>query len=302
MKKTILILAALAGAMFWTGCMKLEDDIAPKEEPAAGLPEGFVWLSLQASKGVDTKALALDGNTLNAYWANTEKVAVFKSGSATSIGTLDVSPAPGSRPTSATLAGPISGASSGDVLTLLFPRAEWDYTGQVGTLASIGSSYDYALASVTVNTVNETTVTTTGGASFENEQSIYRFGFEYMSSTLRVKGFSVSSSYNQLVLSRSWSDSGGAWTSTFGTVSVNAASATSDPLYIALRNEYTGTDYDIYSFDVIGEDDALYVGSKMVRNELLGNGKFLSATEDKNIQVTKAGDMVKSSSWELEPW
>ena len=296
MKKTILILAALAGAMFWTGCMKLEDDIAPKEEPATGLPEGFVWLSLQASKGVDTKALALDGNTLNAYWANTEKVTVFKSGSATSIGTLDVSPAPGSRPTSATLAGPISGASSGDVLTLLFPRAEWDYTGQVGTLASIESSYDYALASVTVNTVNETTVTTTGGASFENEQSIYRFRFLSGSSPLLVKGFTISSPYNnKLVRSRSWSTD--AWTSTFGTVSVNAASATSDPLYIALRNEYTGTVDDIYSFDVIGDDDALYVGYIGVPKELL-NGKFISA---QNVNVSQA-TLTTASATTTEVW
>jgi hypothetical protein len=275
--------------MLWTACQKPEDNVVntPKN-----IPEGSLWLSLKASKGMDTKALDLSGSTLNAYWSSSEKVKVFKAG--TCIGTLDVTPGEGEKPSTATLAGTITaGISAGDNLLLLLPREAWDYTDQDGSLPN---DYDYATTSVTVDAIDGTDVSTTvSSVTFQNQQSIYRFSFAANSSPLLVKGFTVSSTGNKLVQSRNWS--GSAWTSAYGALSVNAASATSDPLYLALRNEHTGS-ADTYSFNVIGDDDILYLGEKEVSAERLENGKFLSA---QSIPVTKA-TLSKSSSPADKVW
>ena len=260
------------------------------KDPTANEPEisDSKWtVTIKATKAeADTKALDLvnDGSRLNAYWKNTETVKVYKAGSL--LGTLDVVPDAGEKPTMATLTGPINtdGLVANDELTLIIPRENWDYTGQVGTLASIETTCDYATASVTIATVDEVnhTITTTGYASFTNEQSIYRFGFKVGGEYIDPKSFIVSASSGKLVQCINWN--GSAWASSFGSLSITPASAAGDHFYYsAIRNE--STEEDSYSFVVTGSDDALYLGNKTIPASVLdAPGKFISA---KSITISK---------------
>lgn len=131
MKKTILILAALAGALSWTACQKdLQDPADETRTPDQA--ERTVTLTLKASKEQPgTKALDLgeDGASLNVYWKDTEKVKVFKDG--TCLGTLNVTPGSGEKPLDAVLSGDIAvdGLAVDGELMLLIPRDVWEYTG-----------------------------------------------------------------------------------------------------------------------------------------------------------------------------
>ena len=297
MKKSILLMAALVGAMAWTGCRKAEEDVVKAPQ---NLPKGSLWLSVEARKSIDTKALELDENTLNAYWVDGEKVAVFLDG--TYLGDLTATANTSDR-TKATLSGslPSTGVTAGVTLYLLFPgRTDhaWDYSGQVGTAPSasgaLATQYDYALASAIVDSVDGSSIKTTGSVTFENQQSIYRFSFAENSTALSVKSFTLSSPNNKLVQSRSWS--GGAWVSAYGSVAVTPSSATTNALYLALRNEHSGSDN--YSFDIIGNDNALYLAGKEVAATKFANGQFLSGL---NIAVTKS-TLPKNNTSTTEVW
>lgn len=298
MKKTILIATALFAALAWTGCRKIEEEIVEPEVVPEHLAGSYI-LIVEATKDSDTKALSLDASTLNAYWGDGEKVAVYLGG--TYKGQLTATP-DGVKSTKATLAGElesVSGVAENTVLTLLFPRAEWDYTGQDGAepdaSGTLATKYDYATASVTVATVDNMakTITTTGGASFVNQQSMYRFGFLLggAGEKIEIKEFTVSSANNALVQTRTWS--GDAWIDNPGSITVTAASALTLP-YASLRNTRVGSgNGDTYSFSVIGSDDALYLGSKDIPSSVMDtHGKFISA---QSISVTKSA-MAKSGT------
>ena len=265
LEMTISLLGA--GLLVLAGCQK-----EPFEEPEEKPAEQEEWiLTLEASKGTDTKALNLETNgSITASWTTGDQVAVFLKGGATeSLGNLTATVNP-SLNTNATLAGSltsVTGVTNGSTLTLLYPRATWDYTGQDGSAPSasgtLATKYDYALADVTVSAVDGGAKTiTTDKANFANQQSIYRFKFSSSGTPLSVKQFTVSSSANKLVQSRSYD--GSAWTSNFGSVSVVSDAATSDWLYMSLRNELDGIviDHDTYTFVVKGGDAATYTGTK----------------------------------------
>ena len=146
MKKNILSMAALlmASAAVFTACSS--DDNITSEQPAN--PTGKYTMTVSASKGGDatTRALTLDGKTLNATWATSENVYV-KKGSDWATGSLK----PQADGATATLKGTLSGIqiNATDELTLQFPKSgDISYTGQVGTLEDIAANYDYAVAYV----------------------------------------------------------------------------------------------------------------------------------------------------------
>lgn len=271
MKKISFIL--MAGLLALASCKTIEEDITT-HEPEVEPVQGEWTLTIRASKGdAETKALSLDGNTLKAYWLNTETVKVYKGTSP--LGELGVTP-DGSDNTSATLSGSfesVDGLAQNDELTLLIPRETWNYTGQAGTLESIQTSYDYATATVTINTLDtqNKTITTTA-ATFDNQQSIYRFAFKKDNAAFSIKDFTVSSAGNRIVSEMTL---GG--TPTLGGFKVTPASATDAPLFVAIRN--TGTEVDTYNFLVTGGDDAMYSVSKEIPARVLDvPGKFISAT------------------------
>lgn len=275
--------------ILFSACVKdpiPEEIVDPAEEKTS--PTEIVYtFSIQATKGEDeTKALDLvnNGTRLNAYWRNTEKVKVYKDG--TPLGTLDVTPEEGEKPTQATLSGSIttSGLAKDDVLILLFPRETCDYTGQNGLLTgenSIEEKYAYATASVTVTGVSGNAVSTTY-AHFANVESIYRFGFKLNGSYIDPKSFTVSAAGGKLVQTMSWV--GSEWTPAYGSISVTSPSAPADHFfYVSIRNDQT-TD-DTFNFVITGSDDALYMATKDIPGRLLeAPGKFNSA---KSIIVTQ---------------
>ena len=139
-------------------------------------------MTVKASKDGDvaTKALSLDGTTLNATWNEGEEVLVYQNGS--KIGTLT---AAASTDASTTLSGTLDSAPATDKdMTFYFhTAANPSYSGQDGTLTKIATSYDFcapatvAVGDFTVDTGNKK-VTVPAGISFgANKQAIVKFTF-----------------------------------------------------------------------------------------------------------------------------
>lgn len=302
--------AAFIGALMLAGCQIVEEEII-NEEPQEVISEEVMagyTLTVEAARDVDTKALSLSGSTLNAYWRNGEKVAVYLGG--TKLGMLEatVNAMDNKKATLAGTLDSVDGVAENSVLTLLYPRANWDYTGQNGELSTyslLSSVFDFAMASVTVATVDNVnmTITTTGNASFVNQQSIYRFGFlvNGAGEKISIKGFTVSSAHNALVRTRTWG--AGDWIDNTGPISVTSGNSLTLP-YASLRNTLVGTPsqaqidaqeiIDTYYFSVIGSDGALYLGSKGIPAQVMDtHGKFIGA---QSISVTKTDNMAKSGT------
>ena len=287
MKKRLYLIPTLA---LLAACQQVETESASSNEPKVPAETPETWsLTIRATRGdAQTKALALEeGVSLHTYWKDTEKVQVFKDG--VHMGYLDVTPDEGEEPASATLSG---GSINGDLaqddeLTLILPRNVWNYTGQKGTLtgsSSVEDSFAYATATVTVEAVSGTSVTTTP-ASFTNGQSIYRMGFKAGESYIDPVEFTVSTSVGKLVQSLQWENS--AWTPTYGKLTVIPTAATSDHYYyMALRNE--STDDDTYNFVVIGADQALYLSSIALPASALEIPRFISARNIAAVQPSFA--------------
>lgn len=273
----IFLIVALLGTVL-AGCQKVEKEIdTPVEQPATG----NVWkLVVQATKDADTKALNYDGtnNTLDAYWKKDETVDVYLVGG-DKVGTLSVTSEDNVDP--ATLEGDIEtdDLSVGSNLWLLFPSStdkSWSYLDQNGSAPD--AAFDYATASVKVETLdktNKTITTSTENATFANQQSVYRFGFKVSGSAIAVKSFTLFSAENTIVRTRSYN--GNDWASEFGSITATPTSDPADHLYfMSVRNENTGSTNN-YSFSVIGRDNALYEGEKAI-NKQLQNGKLYNAS------------------------
>ena len=217
MKKMMINIRTLAALLIASATFAAcsSDDNTIDQQPAG---QQVYTMTVNAQKGGDaatTRALALDGKTLNATWATTENIYV-KQGDTWATGSLQ----PEADGTTATLKGTLSGITiaASDLLTLQFPRSgALDYTGQVGTLADIAAKYDYATATVTVASVsatgniNPTEATTT----FQNQQAIVKF-------TLNDKDNNAPISATELIVS----DGTNSYT-------VTPASATSE-IYVAI--------------------------------------------------------------------
>ena len=178
------IIAVLLICIAFNSCSNLE--LPPDDGPAEGnekpeLVHGPYSLTVKATMGADSKALSLDGNTLNVKWAATDQVSVFPAVyQPIPLGTLT---AAASNTGSTTLTGTLKTAPAvGSNMQLLFPRRYWDYTGQKGVLLSIDDSnnsiekkYDYALASVAVTDIDKDGNISAGTAAFESQQAIVKF-------------------------------------------------------------------------------------------------------------------------------
>jgi len=259
-------------------CQPVElDDDYPNTSGGKADTDSVFTLTLRATKAADTKALDLvNGTRLNQYWKNTEKVKVFRAG--TYVGTLNVQPAAGEKPTYATLSGSVEvqGLAENDVLTLLIPRQEFDYTGQNGALTGTGSiedSYDYGMATVTVNSIAGHTVTTTADARFQSQQSIYRFDFKDGDVQLQTKAFTIVAANKKLVQRLHYQ--GSSWTPVYGTIHVEKADPSAIS-FVSLRNDSNADDN--YSFFILDSSRKLYLATKQIPASVLdGQGKFLSA-------------------------
>lgn len=180
MKKYICNIYLLA-ALFLTvtACTKedsvLDSSAIEKEQPVIKT----YTMTVNASKGEDvatTRALSLDGTTLNSTWAVNEEVTVYNvTKSADLGGTLKAQSAGANTTLSGKLTGDIA---SGDKLTLKFHSPS--YASQDGTLEYIAANCDYATATVNVTAIDGDNITT-DAAHFANQQAIVKF-------TLKDKG------------------------------------------------------------------------------------------------------------------
>lgn len=197
-------------------------------------------MSVDASKSGDalTRALALNGNTINATWATNEHVYV-QGTTVTNPSTFwfDGSIQPQSAGTSTRLNGQISLPSGwtgiisdyvGEApeFTLQFPRfGELDYTGQVGTLGDIAAKYDYAIATAVRFDIKGDHIDGTNSASFENQQAIVKFTLINKADNSALNASSLTISAIGLVQSGS----------TTGSITITPSSPT-NVVFAALRN------------------------------------------------------------------
>jgi len=152
-------------------------------------------MTIDATKGANeaavranTRALTLEGSTLNATWAVGEKV--YVQGTLVSNESkfwFEGSIQPQSAGTTTRLNGVVSLPDSWDIsiddaignphtLNLQFPRpGELDYSGQIGTLADIAANYDYAKADNVMVDIEADKVVGVESATFVNQQAIVRF-------------------------------------------------------------------------------------------------------------------------------
>lgn len=153
------------------GACSSDDSVYESATPPA---QKTYTLIVSATKDVDealTRALSLDGNSLNATWAEGEEVTVYNITKSEDISGSLVAQSSGA---STTLRGTLTGTiEEGDKLKLKYLSP--DYHLQDGTLTSISNYCDYAEATVTVASVEGGNVTTTGSAAFTNQQAIVKF-------------------------------------------------------------------------------------------------------------------------------
>ena len=171
------IYAIFMMAAAFAACSK-EEELQVIEEPETLTPP--YMMTIEATKGVEstTRALTLDGKTLNATWNDGEIVEVYQSGA--KIGELT---AEASADASTTLTGSFESApsTSADLTFYFHTNATPGYSGQDGTLETIASTYDFcAPATVTVGNFNvddvNKKVSVPGGISFgANKQAIIKF-------------------------------------------------------------------------------------------------------------------------------
>ena len=162
-------------------------------------------LTVEAAKGdntvngsdTQTRALSLDGKTLNATWAAGEVVQVYsvtgegyeEMESSNPVGTLSAQ----SSGVTTTLKGEFISTYTptvGAKLRLKF-NDKPDYTNQKGTLEYIAANCDYATADVTISEVGTDGDVTTTAASFENQQAIVKFSLTRQDGTTPVEATSL---------------------------------------------------------------------------------------------------------------
>ena len=133
---------------------------------------GTFTMTVNSARGYNaTKALSVDGTTLTASWVQGDSVKVYNETRLTDLEGSLVAQSDGS---SIVFAGPLSGEIAvGDILILKYLNP--DYSGQDGTLEYIAANCDYALATVTVASVANGKISTSGDADFENQQAIAKF-------------------------------------------------------------------------------------------------------------------------------
>lgn len=304
MKKTILLIAALLGAVAWTGCMKIEEELIEEKPQVVEEKATTYTLSILAERndGPQTKGLDIsdeaDATLLKSIWKAGEEVKVYLGTDC--IGTLTATP-DGGNAHLATLSGTVTTSNivaNSTTLTLLTPRESWDYTGQVGKLLlsddatdSIEKKFHYTMASPVLVTGVDGSNITTEEAHFTNQQSIYRLSFRYNDgvnkTAITTKSVTISSANGHLVQSEVL---GGA--ATEGPISVTLASATADPFFVALRNG-DETNAEALTFTVVDNTGVTYRGSKNIPAEYKPNGTFVSV---KNASLNQRLDLALSAT------
>ncbi len=179
-----------------TACTK-ENNIIDEPTPTTTETPTTYTLTVKANKGDDavTRALTLEGKTLNATWTagdvvEVKKVVDFGQPSEIESGDPVATLTAQSSGATTTLSGEFVNdyiPKAGDVLRLKYlPNS--NYTAQEGTLDYIADHCDCAVADITLASVDAGTgnVTPTAPASFANQQAIIKFSLTQPDGTTPV--------------------------------------------------------------------------------------------------------------------
>lgn len=228
-------------------------------------------LTLTAVKGNyngSTRALSYDATKgIVTTWATTDKVAIYNSGWASKIG--DLSPMADSQNHITKLDGNVSsaGLKIGDRTELIMPRTTWSYDGQDGTLATISSTYDYAIASAQVTFIDQNKKLFASDALFKTQQAIVRYIIKQGGTELPVVSMTIVAASGKLVKSRSLDGT----SVEYGGIEVTPASAT-NVLDVAIRND--NEEADTYTLTVKTSDNKIY-SSTSPNKHTYAWGKFI---------------------------
>lgn len=228
-------------------------------------------LTLTAVKGNyngSTRALSYDATKgIVTTWATTDKVAIYNSGWASKIG--DLSPMKDSQNHITKLDGNVSsaGLKIGDRTELIMPRTTWSYDGQNGTLATISSTYDYAIASAQVTFIDQNKKLFASDALFKTQQAIVRYIIKQGGTELPVVSMTIVAASGKLVKSRSLDGT----SVEYGGIEVTPASAT-NVLDVAIRND--NEEADTYTLTVKTSDNKIY-SSTSPHKHTYAWGKFI---------------------------
>lgn len=193
MKRVLTSIQAMSLLLFavaiMTACSN-DDNILDEPTITEETPKSYT-LTVEASKGkntangsnTQTRALSLDGKTLNATWAAGEEVRVYsvtgegyeEMESVDPVGTLTAQRSGATTTLKGTFIASYT-PTAGAKLRLKFCYANYD--NQKGTLEYIAANCDYATAEVTISEVGTDGDVTTTAASFENQQAIVKFSLK----------------------------------------------------------------------------------------------------------------------------
>jgi len=216
----------------------------------AGNDNRFWTVTLNASMGdAATRALSAEGHVITASFAVNDEVVVVDADGKTTVGTLKAQTAG----TSTTLEGTLDAATlaEGEVVTLRYRSTTANYDGQVGTLAGIAASQDYAEGTLTVSSTSPLTFAS-NSVTLAAKQSITKFSFTDGSSAVNVSSFGIAAPGLVQSIAAGGSETVGAVTGTLA--------SPSSEVYVALRNE-SGS-LQTYSFYVRDDAGNWYTGTK----------------------------------------
>lgn len=212
---------------------------------------------------------------INTTWATSDKVAVYSSGWGGKIG--DLSPMEGETEGNKTkLDGNVSpdGLKIGDRTELIFPRSTWSYADQDGTLATISSKYDYAIASAQVTFIDQNNKIYASDAKFVTQQAIVRYVITDGGKPVDVTSMTIVAASGKLVKSQNLDGTN----VEYAGLEIKPSKAT-DKLDVAIRND--NKDGDIYTLTVkVG--DKIY-SSTSTKKHTYAWGKFIIHEVDVNF-------------------
>lgn len=270
MRKTLKDIRMLASLLL-AGAALLScssDDETPASTPETPETPKTCTMTVQATKGADTRALAVDGTELASTWTAGDVVTVLSEDGSTTYGTLTAQSSGASTTLTGTLeTAPANGAS------LLLKYLSDSYGVQDGTLTgtdnSIDKVCDYSTATVTA-TVSGDHVTTTD-ANFANQQAIVKFTLTDGTNAINATALTVSDGTNNITLSNipsatyTANGDGVLYVALpgFSSQTVSLTATTADKTYVYSKTGVTFTNSSFYRIQV-------------TMNELVGllSGKF----------------------------
>lgn len=284
MKKILLSISALATILATTAtfCACSSDDEQQEQPTLSTLTLDGIIANYTDDDEIGTRAISVDGNTLKTFWKTTDLVTVYNKNWQTKVGELNPQSDTQSTatPTKTKLTGDVSHSSlkTGDELNLIYPRTDWQYTGQDGTWESISEKYDYATANVNIvyiDASDKNKVYATTALFGKAQQAIVRFTIlDSNGNNLSLPTYpelTITAASNQLVTKCSLDGTA----TEKGAIVVTKKDATTvenanNVFYVAIRNDNASADQ--YTLTIKGADNKMYTYTK--KDITFANGDF----------------------------